>query len=82
MWGNDERLSWKIVEKLPIYFLPPFGSLNGFSFSNQCTAEWQTLEGRAGAENTGGRLSREQTCWECDKEAFHVTGPGVNVLFL
>lgn len=29
---NDQRLSRKMVEKWPIYFLPPFGRLNGFFF--------------------------------------------------
>lgn len=80
MCWNDERLSQKMVEKWPIYCPPPFGSLNGFLFSNQCTASWRTLEGRVSAENRGCDHSRELTCRECDKEGFHVTGPGV--LFL
>lgn len=82
MWWNDERLSWKIVEKWPIYFLPLSWSPNGFSFRNQRTAVEPPLEGRAGAENTGGCRSGEQTCCKCDKEAFHVTRPGVNVPLL
>lgn len=80
MCWNDERLSQKMVEKWPIYCPPPFGSLNGFLFNNQCTASWRTLEGRVSAENRGCDHSRELTCRECDKEGFHVTGPGV--LFL
>lgn len=81
---NDQRLPWKMVEKWPIYFLPPFGCLNGLFllFSNQCTASEWTPEGRVSADNTGGRHSGAQTCWEWDKEAFHTTRPGVNALFL
>lgn len=82
---NDQRLPHqKIVEKWPIYFLPPFGCLNGFLFlvRNQCTAAKRTLEGRVSAENRGGSRSREQSCWECDKEAFHTTRPAVNAIFL
>lgn len=82
---NDQRLSHqKIVEKWPIYFLPPFGRLNGFLFlvRSQCTAAKRTLEGRVSAENRGGSRSGEQSCWECDKEAFHTTRPAVNAIFL
>lgn len=84
---NDQRLSHqncRIVEKWPIYFLPPFGCLNGFLFlvCNQRTAAKRTLEGRVSAENRGGSRSREQSCWECDKEAFHTTRPAVNAIFL
>ena len=53
-----------------------------FFFSNHCTVGWWTLEGRGSAADTGCCHSREQTCWECDKEAFHVTRPGETLLFL
>ena len=73
-----------MVEKWPIYFLPPFGCLNGFLFSNQCTAGRRTLEGRASAENAGGRsvAAGSKLAGSVIRRPFTLTRPGVNVLFL
>lgn len=84
---NDQRLSHReIVEKWPIYFLPPLGCLNGFlfpPFSSRRTAVKRPLEGRVSAENREGRSQRGSSlaASAIRQEAFHTTGPAVGAIF-
>lgn len=79
---NDQRLPRrKIVEKWPIYFLPPLGCLNGFLFPpvrQLAHCSWAATRGQSECgEERRALAAGKQPCCERDKEGGPFTQLGL-----